>query len=132
MSRGSHSILVEKSSLALKCQILKVTLPHFSTISLCKMSIKEVTSTFKFWHFKASEYFPTKIKLEPPDINAYEWPKVDECCYPPSIINSHFKHGIYVLSLYWGMNTFVHHCIKIFMTNEIWVHRFNIFSHLHY
>ena len=42
MSWGSHSILVEKSSLALKCWILKVTLPHFSTISLHKMSKKEV------------------------------------------------------------------------------------------
>ena len=30
--------------------------------------------------------------------------------YPYFFINSHFKKGIYVLSLYWGMNTIAHHC----------------------
>ena len=27
-----------------------------------------------------------------------------------SIISSHFKNGIYVLSLYWGMNTYAYQC----------------------
>ena len=66
--------------------------------------------TFKFCHFKASEDFSAKIEWEPLHINTNEWQKVDDCCHPSSLINSHFKKGIYVLSLYWGMNTFVHHC----------------------
>ena len=109
ISRGSHLILVEKSSLALKWQILKVTLTHFSTILLHKCQ-KKNTSTFKFCYFKASEDFSTKIKWKPLDINANKWQEVDDCCYPFSVMNSHFKKGIYVLSLYWGINTPAYQC----------------------
>ena len=66
--------------------------------------------TFKFYHFKGSEDFSDKIEWEPHDTNTNEWQKVEDCCYRSSLINSHFKKGIYVLSFYWGMNTFVHHC----------------------
>ena len=61
----------------------------------------------------SSEDFSTKIKWEFLHINTNGWPKVDECCYPSSIINSYFKQGNYVLSLYWGINTIVHHCTYI-------------------
>ena len=37
--------------------------------------------------------------------------KVENCWYPSSMMNSHFKKSNYVLSLYWGMNAFVRHCI---------------------
>ena len=55
--------------------------------------------TFKFCHFKASEDFSAKIEWESLDINTNVWQKVEDCCYPSSMINSHFKKGIYVLSL---------------------------------
>ena len=66
--------------------------------------------TFKFCHFKASEDFLAKIEWEPLDINTNEWQKVDDCCYLSSLLRSNFKKDFYVLSLYWGMNTFVYHC----------------------
>ena len=72
---------------------------------------KKNASTFKFCHFKASEKFFAKIDREPLHNNTNEWHKVEDCCYPSSMINGHFKKGIYVQSLYWGMNTFVHHCM---------------------
>ena len=79
--------------------------------SLCSKIVEKYGSvTFKIWHFKASEYFSTKIKWKPLDINTNEWLEVDDCRYPFSVINSHFKKGIYVLSLYWGINTFAYQC----------------------
>ena len=66
--------------------------------------------TFKFCHSIVSEDFSAKIEWEPIDINPNEWQKVEECCYLSSLINSHFKKGIFVLLLYWGMKIFVHHC----------------------
>ena len=66
--------------------------------------------TLKFCHFKASEDFLAKIEWKPLDINTNEWQKVDDCCYLSSLLKSNFKKDFYVLSLYWGMNTFVDHC----------------------
>ena len=83
----------------------------FFDILCSKIAEKCGSVTFKFCHFKGSEDFSTKIKWEPLDINTNEWQEVDDCCYPFSVINSHFKMGIYVLSLYWGINTLAYHCI---------------------
>ena len=78
---------------------------------LCSKIVEKCGSvTFKIWHFKASEYLFTKIKWAPLDINTNEWQEVDDCCYPFSVINSHFKKGIYVLSLYWSINTPAYQC----------------------
>ena len=78
---------------------------------LCK-EIKEKCEsvTFKFCHFEASEDFSAKIEWEPLSINTNEWQKVEDCCYLSSLINSNFKKGIYVLSLYWGINTPAYQC----------------------
>jgi len=49
---------------------------------LCSKIVEKCGSvTFKFYHFKASEDFSTKIKWEPLDINANDWQEVDDCCY---------------------------------------------------
>ena len=66
--------------------------------------------TSMVWHFEASEYFFTKFIWESLDININEWQNVEVCCFPFSIISSHFKYGIYVLSLYWCMNTHEYQC----------------------
>ena len=87
----------------------------FFDILCSKIVEKSGKVTFKIWHFKAREDFSTKIKWEPLDINTNEWQEVDDCCYPFSVINSHFKKGIYVLSLYWGINTPAYHCISLFL-----------------
>ena len=50
------------------------------------------------------------MKWEPLDINTNRWQEDDDFCYPFSVINSHSKKGIYVLSLYWGIDTFVYQC----------------------
>ena len=63
----------------------------FFYILCSKIVEKCVSVTFKICHFKASEDFSTKIKWEPLDINTNEWQEVDDCCYPFSVINNHFK-----------------------------------------
>ena len=81
-------------------------------VLLCSKILEKCWSvTFMIWHFKASEDFLTKFEWEPLDININEWQKVEVCFFLFSIILSHFKNGIYVLSLYWGMNTYAYHCI---------------------
>ena len=51
--------------------------------TLCSKIVEKYGSvTFKICHFKVSEYFSTKIKWEPLDINTNEWQEVDDCCYP--------------------------------------------------
>ena len=78
-------------------------------VLLCSEILEKCRSvTFMIWHFEASEYFLTKFEWEALDININEWQKVEVCCFPFSIISSHFKNGIYVLSLYWRMNTYAY------------------------
>ena len=112
MSRASHSSLVKKSSLALKCQNLKVTHLHFSNILLHKRRKKEMLQL-------SSSSISRPVKIFWPNLNENpltsinEWQKVEVCYFPFSIISSHFKNGIYELSLYWGMNTYAYHCSTI-------------------
>ena len=82
----------------------------FFDILCSKIAEKCGSVTLKYCHFKGSEDFSTKIKWKPFNINTNELQEVDDCCYPFSVINSHFKMGIYVLSLYWGINTPAYHC----------------------
>ena len=78
---------------------------------LCSQIFKKCRSVnFMIWNFEASEYFFTKFEWEQLDININEWQKIEVCCYPFSIIFSCFKNGIYVLSLYWCMNTYAYQC----------------------
>ena len=78
---------------------------------LCSKILEKCRSVILMvWHFEASEYFVTTFQWEPLDINMNELQKVEVCCFPFSIIWSHFKNGIYVLFLYWCMNKYAYHC----------------------
>ena len=74
-----------------------------------------------FYQWYSVDFLPIKLKLtfymvdflqydQSIDINTNEWQKVEDCWNPSSVIKGQFKKGIYVLSLYWVMNTFVLHC----------------------
>ena len=82
----------------------------FFVLLCCKILEKCRYVTFMIWHFKTSEDFLTKFEWDTLDIDINEWLKVEVCCFPLSTILSHFKYGIYVLSLYWRMNTYAYHC----------------------
>jgi len=70
-------------------------------VLLCSKMLEKCKSvTFMIWHFEVSEYFLTKFEWESLNINMNEWQKDEVSNYPFSIISSHFKNCIYVLSLY--------------------------------
>ena len=87
-------------------------LKHPFFVILCSEILEKCRSvTLMVWHFEACEDFLTKFEWEPLDININEWQKVEVCCFLFSIISGHFKNGIYVLSLYWCVNTYAYHCM---------------------